>query len=113
MFLPPPQLKSCGLPEEHSMAFMFSCCGRGYAWYRRRGNPCTDYHNVETKAFRQAFPNTPVFGFFGGGEIGMTHLPKFTERDGGSAEEEEVPHKKRKMKFFHQFSTIVVLISFL
>ncbi|KAK3872537.1 hypothetical protein Pcinc_022382 [Petrolisthes cinctipes] len=114
------QLKSCGLPEEQSIAFMFSCCGRGYAWYRRHGNPSTDYHNVETKAFRQAFPNTPVFGFFGDGEIGNTHLPKFTEKDkkvqegdDGEEEEVEVPYKKRKKKAFHQFSTIVILLSFL
>ncbi|KAK4299968.1 hypothetical protein Pmani_027798 [Petrolisthes manimaculis] len=114
------QLKSCGLPEEQSVAFMFSCCGRGYAWYRRHGNSTTDYHNVETKAFRQAFPNTPVFGFFGDGEIGNTYLPKFTEKDkkvqevvDGEEEEVEVPYKKRKKVAFHQFSTIVILISFL
>nr|XP_045612307.1 uncharacterized protein LOC123766892 [Procambarus clarkii] len=104
------ELKSCGLPEDQSVAFMFSCCGRGYSWYRRRGNPWFDYHNVETKAFRQFFPNTPIFGFFGGGEIGLNHFPKFCERE---KEDEGVPHKKRKKKMFHQFSTIIVLISFL
>ncbi|ROT79123.1 uncharacterized protein [Penaeus vannamei] len=106
------QLKSCGLPEDQSLAFMFTCCGRGYSWYRRRGNPWFDYHNVETKAFRQAFPNTPIFGFFGGGEIGLCHFPKFnsTEAD----EDVGVRYKKRKKKkLFHQFSTIIVLLSFL
>ncbi|XP_037797840.1 F-box only protein 22-like [Penaeus monodon] len=106
------KLKSCGLPEDQSLAFMFTCCGRGYSWYRRRGNPWFDYHNVETKAFRQAFPNTPIFGFFGGGEIGLCHFPKFnsTEAD----EDMGVRYKKRKKKkLFHQFSTIIVLLSFL
>lgn len=104
------ELKSCGLPEDQSVAFMFSCCGRGYSWYRRRGNPWFDYHSVETKAFRQFFPNTPIFGFFGGGEIGLNHFPKFCERE---QEDERVLHKKRKKKMFHQFSTIIVFLSFL
>ncbi|XP_071525450.1 uncharacterized protein, partial [Panulirus ornatus] len=104
------ELKSCGLPEDQSVAFMFSCCGRGYSWYRRRGNPWFDYHNVETKAFRQAFPNTPIFGFFGGGEIGLKHLPKFQKQE---EEDQGVPQKKRKKRMLHQFSTIIVFLSFL
>lgn len=104
------QLKMCGLPEDQSLAFMFTCCGRGYMWYRRRGNPWFDYNNVETKAFRKMFPNTPVFGFFGGGEIGCAYLPKFNEFE---VETDEAPPKKRKSKLFHQFTTVVVLLSFL
>ncbi|XP_064108193.1 uncharacterized protein LOC135216701 [Macrobrachium nipponense] len=104
------QLKSCGLPEGQSLAFMFTCCGRGFSWYRRRGNPWFDYNNVETKAFRKFFPNTPVFGFFGGGEIGMPFLPKFNE---SNDETEEVPSKKWKRRLFHQFTTVIVLLSFL
>ncbi|XP_042203797.1 uncharacterized protein LOC121853605 [Homarus americanus] len=103
------ELKSCGLPEDQSVAFMFTCCGRGYYWYRRRGKPWFDYDNVETKAFRQFFPNTPIFGFFGGGEIGLNHLPKFSRQE----EDERAPPKKRKKKMFHQVSTVIVLLSFL
>ncbi|KAK7085103.1 hypothetical protein SK128_010709 [Halocaridina rubra] len=103
-------LKMCGLPEEQSFAFIFTCCGRGFTWYRRRGNPWFDYNNMESKAFRKVFPNTPVFGFFGGGEIGVSYLPKFNDVD---TEVEESPPKKRKKNFFHRFTTVIVLLSFL
>lgn len=65
---------------------------------------------METKAFRQAFPNTPIFGFFGGGEIGLNHLPKFQKQE---EDDQGVRHKKRKKRMLHQFSTIIVLLSFL
>lgn len=104
------ELKSCGLPETQSMAFFFSCCGRGKLWYQQRGDNANDYTNVETKAFKKVFPNTPIFGFFGAGEIGISFLPNF-----GNDEDltEGTQQKKRKKKFFHQFTTIIVLLSFL
>ncbi|MPC85894.1 F-box only protein 22 [Portunus trituberculatus] len=77
---------------------MFTCCGRGYGSW------------LPIPKFRRTFPNTPIFGFFGRGEIGITHLPKFPSPDSG--EEEKVTPKKRR-KAFHQYSTIIVLLSFL
>lgn len=68
--------------------------------------PLNSHVNVESRAFRKVFPNTPIFGFFGRGELGITHLPRFPEG-------EETAPVKRKKKPFHQFSTIIVLLSFL
>lgn len=102
------KLKSCGLPEKQSVAFMFTCCGRGYGSWMPI--PKFSYENVESKAFRRTFPNTPIFGFFGRGEIGITHLPKFPSADGGAGQK-ATPKKRRKA--FHQYSTIIVLLSFL
>ncbi|CAL4221015.1 unnamed protein product, partial [Meganyctiphanes norvegica] len=103
-------LKSCGLPEKQSMAFFFSCCGRGKLWYQQRGDNANDYTNVETKAFKKVFPNTPIFGFFGTGEIGITFLPKFGNEEDPT---EGSQQKKRRKKVFHQFTTVIVLLSFL
>ncbi|XP_050706561.1 uncharacterized protein LOC126991933 [Eriocheir sinensis] len=97
-------LKSCEFPERQSVAFMFTCCGRGHSSWQPIPN--FNYENVESKAFRKVFPNTPIFGFFGRGELGITYLPRFPEG-------EETAPVKRKKKPFHQFSTIIVLLSFL
>lgn len=67
---------------------------------------------MEANAFRRAFPNTPIFGFFGRGEIGVTHLPKFPRTE-GAAREGPAPKRRKRRKAFHQFSTIIVLLSFL
>jgi small ligand-binding sensory domain FIST len=59
-----------------SLCFMFACMGRGQAFYDGQ-------ENVESKAFSELYPGVPLFGFFGGGEIGYdfpqswTTLPKF------------------------------------
>ncbi|KAG0716856.1 F-box only protein 22 [Chionoecetes opilio] len=103
-------LKSCGLPEKQSMAFMFTCCGRGHTSWLSIPKKFS-YENVETKAFRRIFPNTPIFGFFGRGEIGITHLPKYPAAEGGGAGGEASPKKRRRA--FHQYTTIIVLLSFL
>ncbi|MBN3301349.1 F-box only protein 22 [Amia ocellicauda] len=61
------RLKSAGLPERNTVAFMFACVGRGHNYYNGK-------HNVEADAFRKVFPNIPLFGFFGNGEIGCDHI---------------------------------------
>lgn len=103
------KLKDCGLNERQSCAFMFACCGRGRNFYRNKGN-------VESAAFYKMFPNTPLLGIFGGGEIGFTHIP-------GSIKPKETFNdvKRRKLdakqpislnEFSHSFTTVFVLISF-
>ena len=65
------RLKDCNLPEENSFAFMFACIGRGKAHYNGT-------ENVESSVFKKYFPKTPLFGFFGNGEVGFDHLINFS-----------------------------------
>jgi F-box protein 22 len=55
-------------PDALSVGIMCSCLGRGAAFHYK-------HWNVESDAFRAQFPATPLFGFFGDGEIGMDTCP--------------------------------------
>ncbi|KAJ8248770.1 hypothetical protein GJAV_G00227550 [Gymnothorax javanicus] len=61
------RLKAAGLPERNTLGLMFACLGRGRNFYSGK-------RNVEADAFRKVFPNTPLFGFFGNGEIGCDRI---------------------------------------
>jgi len=61
------ELKLCGFSEKRSFAFMFACVARGRHHYKEE--------NVEPSVFHKEFPNTPLFGLFGNGEIGTSYLP--------------------------------------
>ncbi|KAI5163860.1 F-Box Only Protein 22 [Manis pentadactyla] len=61
------RLKAAGIPERNTVGFMFACVGRGFQYYRAKGN-------VEADAFRKFFPSVPLFGFFGNGEIGCDRI---------------------------------------
>ncbi|KAK3098489.1 hypothetical protein FSP39_019976 [Pinctada imbricata] len=97
-------LKDCHLPEGRSFAFMFACIGRGNAYYQE--------HNVESQVFRKIFPNTPIFGFFGNGEIGFNSLkeyvPKMTDVNNV---DRTTPSTKYLPKLHHAYTTILVLVS--
>ena len=93
------KLKDCKFPEKDSFAFMFACIGRGFHHY--------NITNLEADVFRKAFPNTPLFGCFGNGEVGFDHLPG-------------VPvEKTRKMynkgpnipSMYHTYATVFCLIT--
>lgn len=62
------RLKEANLPvrPKFSLGFMFACAGRGLHFYEE--------DNVESEEFHKLFPDTPLFGFFGGGEIGCYNL---------------------------------------
>ncbi|KAI5637080.1 hypothetical protein NE865_10130 [Phthorimaea operculella] len=49
---------------EHSVALKLSCVGRDKK------------HMIEQELFRQAFPNTPLLGCYGNGELGLNHPPR-------------------------------------
>ncbi|XP_058851280.1 F-box only protein 22-like [Acipenser ruthenus] len=57
------RLISANIPQHNTLGFMFACVGRGRHHYNSK-------NNVEADAFRKIFPNIPLFGFFGNGEIG-------------------------------------------
>ncbi|NXC40492.1 FBX22 protein, partial [Penelope pileata] len=61
------RLKAANIPECNTIGFMFACVGRGYRHYKTK-------RNMEADAFRKFFPNVPLFGFFGHGEIGCDRI---------------------------------------
>ncbi|XP_006779932.1 F-box only protein 22 [Neolamprologus brichardi] len=63
------RLKAAKIPEKNTLGFMFACVGRGQNYYNNQSN-------VEADAFRKVFPNTPLFGLFGNGEIGCDRIIK-------------------------------------
>lgn len=92
-------LKSYHLPEQRSFAFMFACLGRGKGMF---GAP-----NVESTIFRRYFPNTPLFGVFGNGEIGFD----FVSVGSGIVAETKPKRKSPQTKLYHGYTTIYVLVS--
>ncbi|XP_013886745.1 F-box only protein 22 [Austrofundulus limnaeus] len=63
------RLKAAKIPEKNTLGFMFACVGRGKNYY-------SNQTNVEADAFHKVFPNTPLFGLFGNGEIGCDRIVK-------------------------------------
>ncbi|XP_041848508.1 F-box only protein 22 [Melanotaenia boesemani] len=63
------RLKAAKIPEKNTLGFMFACVGRGQNYYFNQAN-------VEADAFHKVFPNTPLFGLFGNGEIGCDRIVK-------------------------------------
>lgn len=63
-----------GLHDEPDFAFLFPCMGRGPNFY---GNRDRDLELVKTR-----FPDTPIIGFYGNGEIGpldgINHLYQYS-----------------------------------
>jgi len=94
------KLKECGIPEENSFAFMFACCGRGRGLHKGKAG-------LESACFRKLFPRTPLAGFFGNGEIGVTHLPSSS----APAPEGPAPGPLSPGQFLHSFTTVFLLVS--
>ena len=93
------RLKNRNLSEKNSFAFIFACVGRGCGLY--------DNDDVETTIFKKYFPNTPLVGFFGNGEVGFDWFPNLGQNS-SSAEE-----ARSEMKMFHAYTTILCFISLL
>ncbi|XP_044135828.1 F-box only protein 22 [Bufo gargarizans] len=90
------RLKAANIPEENSVGLMFACVGRGEQHYKKK--------NVEADSFRKHFPNVPLFGFFGNGEIGCDRVVSgsFTLRE-CNAEEDNL---------LHEYCTVMTIIHF-
>merc|ERR1719309_1237022 len=93
------KLKSTGISEQNSFAFMFACCGRGENHYRGKSG-------LEAGTFNKMFPNTPLVGVFGNGEIGITHIPDFN----GPKETSEKVNALKPGQFLHSLTTIFVMV---
>lgn len=90
------RLKAANIPEENSVGLMFACVGRGEQHYKKK--------NVEADSFRKHFPNVPLFGFFGNGEIGCDRVVSgnFTLRE----------CKGEKDNLLHGYTTVMTIIHF-
>ncbi|XP_071169895.1 F-box only protein 22-like [Mytilus edulis] len=97
------KLKDCNIPEENSFAFMFACIGRGKGHFKGS-------ENVESSVFKKYFPKTPLFGFFGNGEVGFEHLNKYEENINTEKVSSEIPNKPLP-KLYHAYTTIICLVS--
>ncbi|KAH0619854.1 hypothetical protein JD844_014222 [Phrynosoma platyrhinos] len=89
------RLKAANIPEHNSLGFMFACVGRGYQYYKTK-------QNLEADAFRKFFPNIPLFGFFGHGEIGCDRIVtgNFILRE----------YNDTKDDLLHGYTTVMTLI---
>ncbi|XP_039094106.1 F-box only protein 22 isoform X1 [Hyaena hyaena] len=90
------RLKAASIPEQNTIGFMFACVGRGFQYYRAKGN-------VEADAFRKYFPSVPLFGFFGNGEIGCDRIVtgNFILKKCNEMKDDDL---------FHSYTTIMTLI---
>ncbi|XP_035923548.1 F-box only protein 22 isoform X1 [Halichoerus grypus] len=90
------RLKAANIPERNTIGFMFACVGRGFQYYRAKGN-------VEADAFRKFFPSVPLFGFFGNGEIGCDRIVtgNFILKKCNEVKDDDL---------FHSYTTIMALI---
>lgn len=103
------KLKDAKIPEDsNTICFMFACIGRGQGYYDGK-------QNVEADAFHKLFPNTPLFGFFGNGEVGFDYLPDYSK----SASEQDNTVRGQfsnngpydTPEIHHSYTTIFVLMS--
>ena len=104
------KLKDTHIPERRTFGFMFACIGRGAYHYGET--------NVESTAFKKLFPNTPLFGFFGNGEIGYDYLPDYSQPEGdsemtlvGRYPDDDAAYVWDLPEIYHAYTTVFVLIS--
>ena len=104
------ELKATHIPLRRTYGFMFACIGRGTFYYKKV--------SVESDAFKKIFPNIPLYGFFGNGEIGYDYLPDYSRPEGdnemtleGSYPDEDAPYVWDLPELYHAYTTIFVLMS--
>lgn len=89
-----------GLLKDRCFAFMFTCVARGYYVYKK--------YNVESSIFHKLYPEVPLIGVFGNGEMGLDYLPNVPNHHQVLRIGKLVRCRK---KFLHSYTTIFVLIS--
>ena len=93
------ELKSDQTASTFSFGIQVSCVARGSTFYGNRPN-------VECSEFRNLYPQTPLIGIFGNGEIGHDYLPKET-----SLEQNQSLRKEEEEDLFLTYSSVFSLIS--
>ncbi|CAF3749943.1 unnamed protein product [Rotaria sordida] len=89
------ELKSLDNNHCLSFAIQISCIARGSNYYN-------DEQNVECSEFRKLFPNTPLIGVFGNGELGHDYLPNYNQT---------ITKQQTGKNLFRGYSTVFSLIS--
>jgi hypothetical protein len=90
------ELKSVENKSCLSFAIQVSCVARGSEYYNNE-------QNVECSEFRNLFPQTPLIGIFGNGELGYDYLPN----DNQILQQNAIQTKD----LFRSYSTVFSLIS--
>jgi hypothetical protein len=92
--------------KTRSIGFMVACVARGTHVHGRSG--------VESGIFRRHFPTTPLLGFFGNGEIGITCLGPSSSPTHPHSFQSNLPSapKKSRTTYLHSYATTFTLISF-
>lgn len=83
-----------------SFGIQISCVGRGSDFYN-------DEKHVECSEFRKLFPNTPLIGIFGNGELGHDYLLN----DNETSQQKRKTTKQVANDLYHTYSTVFSLIS--
>lgn len=93
------ELKESGIEiNQSSFALQISCISRGSLYYDMQ-------RNFEIEQFRKIFPNVPLIGLFGFGELGMDFLPKYGNN------ETEKPSASDDYIRWISYSTIFTIIT--
>lgn len=92
-------LKSSLPSSNTSFAFMFACLGRGQGLHGEK--------NVESAIFRKYFPQTPLVGLFGNGEIGSD----FSGAVQRHSEQADYKKKKVQTKLYHSYTTVFIVFA--
>ncbi|XP_035226642.1 F-box only protein 22-like [Stegodyphus dumicola] len=80
--------------ENKCFAFMFVCVARGFHLHKE--------HNLESSVFHKLYPNVPLIGLFGNGEIGINYIPSMCENN---------LDQQKSARYLHSYSTVFVLVS--
>ncbi|XP_054720007.1 F-box only protein 22-like [Uloborus diversus] len=91
-----------GLLKNKCIAFMFACVARGRHYYRES--------NVESSIFNRLYPNVPLIGTFGNGEIGHNFLPHLPTVH--KFQQKAFIRPRCTKKFLHSYTTVFVMVSF-
>ncbi len=89
------ELKYLETNSYSSFAIQISCIARGSNYYN-------DEQNVECSEFRKLFPNTPLIGVFGNGELGHDYLPNCNQT---------TAKQQSGRNLFRGYSSVFTLIS--
>ena len=72
---------------------------------------------IEAGAFVKMFPRTPLIGIYGNGELGVSHVPDFKQKQDNQQEQKSGQSRGRGAEylppgqFLHSFTTIFVMVS--
>lgn len=91
------EFKTSGLNLMNAVGFMFACTGRGKGFYRGK-------KNMESGIFHELYPNIPLIGIFGNGEIGLDFC--------ASSAQSKPPPSISQGKCILSYTSVFIIVSF-